>query len=147
MISVLIADDHKLMREGLKALLATLKDIQVVGEARDGLEAVESALRLHPDVVLMDVSMPDVNGVKATQQIRDLDENVKVLVVSGYADELLLRQALRSGANGYILKSAGPAELATAIRSVQRGEVYFSPDVFGILSEEMSRMRTLASSK
>jgi DNA-binding NarL/FixJ family response regulator len=145
MIKVLIADDHKLMREGLKALLMTSKDIQVIGEARDGLEAGEGALRLHPDVVLMDVSMPDVNGVKATQQIHELDDDIKVLVVSGYADELLLRQSLRSGANGYILKSSNPDELAAAIRAVHRGEVYFSPDVFGILSEEMSKLGSPAS--
>jgi two-component system, NarL family, response regulator NreC len=142
MIRVLIADDHKLMREGLKALLANVQDIEVIGEARDGLEAVDAALRLAPDVVLMDMAMPDVNGVRATEQIHALDEKIKVLFVSGHADELILRQALRSGAQGYLLKTANPLELPLAIRAVHRGEIYFSPDVFGVLSEEYSRLRS-----
>ncbi|MBI4789948.1 MAG: response regulator transcription factor [Chloroflexi bacterium] len=139
MIRVLIADDHALMRDGLKAMLGRAKDIEVVGEARDGLEAVEEALNLAPDVVLMDLMMPDVNGIKAAEQIHALTTDIKVLFVSGHADELVLRQALKTGAHGYLVKTANPMELPLAIRAVHRGEMYFSPEVFSVLSEELAR--------
>ncbi len=137
MIRIVIADDHELMREGLKALLAQAPDIMVVGEASDGLEAVDLALRTSPDVVLMDAAMPTVSGVQATEQISALQDQVKVLFISGYSDPLMLRQALQSGARGYVVKSANPRELPLAIRAVSRGEYYFSPEVFSFLSEEM----------
>lgn len=137
MIRVLIADDHELMREGLKALLAKVEDIRIVGEAADGLEAVDLALRNAPDVVLMDAAMPAVNGIKATEQICALAQNAKVLFVSMYSDDTTLRQALQSGARGYVVKSANPRELPMAIRAVHRGEFYFSPEVFSFLSEEL----------
>jgi DNA-binding NarL/FixJ family response regulator len=137
MIRIVIADDHRLMREGVKALLSKAEDIQVVGEAEDGLEAVDLALRVKPDVVLMDASMPTLSGFRAAEQIRALESNVKVLFLSGYSTEPLLRQALRSGGQGYILKDSSPQELALAIRAVHRGEFYFSPEVFSYLSEEL----------
>lgn len=138
MIRVLIADDHELMREGLKALLAKAKDIQIVGEADDGLSAVDAALRTSPDVVLMDVGMPGVNGVRATQELRSLDDRIRVLFVSAHTDEVILQQALHSGAQGYVVKTASPEELPTAIRAVHRGEMYFSPEIFGYLSGELA---------
>ncbi len=137
MIRVLIADDHQLMRAGLKALLAEAKDIQIVGEAEDGLEAVDMALRTNPDVVLMDASMPSVGGFQATEQIRALEKDIKVLFVSGFSNEPVLRKALQSGALGYVVKSANPRELPLAIRAVSRGEYYFSPEVFSYLSQEL----------
>jgi len=137
MIRIVIADDQQLMRDGLKALLVRSGDIQIVGEAKDGLEAVEMALRTQPDVVLMDAAMPGVNGVKATEQLSALDGQVKVLFVSGHSDHLILRQALKSGAQGYVMKSAKPEELVLAIRSVAGGKMYFSPEVFSYISEEL----------
>ena len=145
MIRVIIADDHALMRDGLKAMLARAKDIQVVGEARDGLEAVEAALNLAPDVVLMDLMMPDVNGIKAAEQIHALTTNIKVLFVSGHSDELVLKQAMRAGAQGFLVKTANPMELPLAIRAVNRGEIYFSPEVFSVLSEELSSTKTITA--
>lgn len=134
MIRVLIADDHQLMREGLKALLARVQDIQVVAEAGDGLEAVDTALRTEPDVVLMDIAMPDIDGLKATEKIIELDKNIRVLLVSAHAEEATLKQAVKSGASGYLIKSANPTELPLAIRAVHGGEMYFSPEVFEIAS-------------
>lgn len=137
MIRIVIADDHELMREGLKALLVATPDIKVVGEASDGLEAVDLVLRTSPDVVLMDAAMPTVSGIQAAEQISSLQNNAKVLFISGYSDPALLRQALQSGARGYVVKSSNPHELSLAIRAVSRGEFYFSPEVFSLLSEEM----------
>lgn len=138
MIRVLIADDHELMREGLKALLAHAKDIEIVGEADDGLAAVDVALRTHPDVVLMDAAMPGVGGVRATQELHALDAKIRVLFVSGHSDEVLLQQALESGAAGFVMKTATPEELPVAIRAVYKGQMYFSPEVFSFLSEELA---------
>src|SRR5512142_902694 len=98
MIRVLIADDHQLMREGLKALLARANDIQVVAEAGDGLEAVDAALRIETDVVLMDIAMTEVDGLKATEKIAELDKNIRVLLVSAHAEEETLKLAVKSGA-------------------------------------------------
>ncbi len=137
-IKVLIAEDQGLMREGLKLLLAESDDIQVVGEARDGQEAVDSVLRLEPDVVLMDVRMPYVDGLSATEYLRSMHENVKILILSGVSEEPVLRRAMHSGAQGYFVKYTDPLELPSAIRAVARGELYFSPEVFDVLSEEWS---------
>ncbi len=137
MIRVLIADDHQLMREGLKALLARVNDIQVVAEAGDGLEAVDTALRMEPDVVLMDIAMPDVDGLKATEKIVELDKNIRVLLVSAHVEESMLKLAVKSGARGYLVKSADPTELPLAIRAVYGGEMYFSPEVFEAASKEL----------
>src|SRR5512140_1481271 len=123
MIRVMIVDDQQLMREGLKALLARANDIQIVGEAQDGLEAVEIALQTSPDIVLMDAAMPGVNGLKATEQIHALDSKIQILFVSGHSDHLILRQALKSGAQGYVVKSANPDELILAVRAVHNGDM------------------------
>ena len=134
MIRTMIVDDQMLMREGLKALLGRATDIEIVGEARDGLEAVEIALQTTPDA-----AMPNVNGLKATEQIHALDSKIQILFVSGHSDHLILRQALKSGAHGYVVKSANPDELVLAIRAVHHGEMYFSPEVFSYMSEELVR--------
>ncbi len=135
-IRVVIAEDQALMREGLKLLLSESEDIEVVGEARDGQEAVDVALRMEPDVVLMDVRMPYVDGLSATEHLRALDEHVKVLILSGVSEEPTLRRAMHSGASGYFVKYTDSLELPIAIRSVAQGGLYFSPEVFDILSEE-----------
>jgi DNA-binding NarL/FixJ family response regulator len=138
-IKVLIAEDQGLMREGLKLLLSEADDIKIVGEARDGQEAVDGVLRLEPDVVLMDIRMPYVDGLSATEYLRSMHEDVKILIISGVSEEAVLRRAMHSGAQGYFVKYTDPLELPVAIRAVARGEVYFSPEVFDILSEEWAR--------
>lgn len=137
MIRVLIADDHELMREGLKALLAKSKDIEIVGEAEDGLTAVDLALRTNPDVVLMDAAMPGTGGIRAAQELHKLASKIRILFVSAHMDEKTLQQALSSGAQGYLIKNANPHELEQAIHAVHRGEMYFSPEVFSVVSEEL----------
>ncbi len=117
-IRVLIVDDHKLVREGFQLLLGRAKDIEVVAEARDGQEAVEIAERLAPDVVLMDITMPRMNGIQATKLIRERCSKTQVIVVSMVSDEILLSQAQASGAKGYISKNDCFDRLVSEIRSV-----------------------------
>jgi two-component system response regulator NreC len=129
MIKVVVADDHQLVRQGICALLDRHGDIQVVGEASDGRAAVEMAKRLDPDVLVMDISMPLLNGIQATLQVRTANCHTQVLILSMYADESLVRQALRFGARGYLLKSGVAEELVLATRAASRGDVYLSPAV------------------
>ncbi len=118
MIRVLIADDHKLVREGFQVLLSRADDIQVIAEARDGQEAVEIAMQLAPDIVLMDITMPLLNGIQATKLIRERCGKTQVIVVSMVSDEILLSQAYASGAKGYISKNDCFDRLVSEIRSV-----------------------------
>lgn len=118
MIRVLIVDDHKLVREGFQLLLSRAKDIQVVAEARDGQEAIELVERMQPDVVLMDITMPLMNGIQATRLIRERSSKTQVIVVSMVSDEILLSQAYASGAKGYISKNDCFERLESEIRSV-----------------------------
>jgi DNA-binding NarL/FixJ family response regulator len=128
-IRVLLADDHVLFRSGLRALLGGFVGITVVGEAGDGREALRLASQNRPDVVLMDVTMPDLNGLDAAAQlVRDLP-GVKVLVLSMHSDEAYVNRALKAGATGYLLKTASGPELELAIRAVARGDLYLGPRV------------------
>jgi DNA-binding NarL/FixJ family response regulator len=131
MIRVLIAEDHHLVRQGIRALLEKAGDIEVVGEARDGQEAVEIAERLAPEVIIMDLSMPRLNGTQATERIRAMHLPSQVVMLSMYSDETLVRQALRSGAKGYLLKHSVTEELLLAVRAACRGETYLSSAVSG----------------
>jgi DNA-binding NarL/FixJ family response regulator len=126
-IRVLIADDHAILREGLRALLKTAGDIEVVGEAADGQDAVTQACELEPDVVLMDVAMPGLGGLEATLQLRKLQPNVKILVLTQYEDREYLRRFLAAGVAGYLLKRTAGAELVSAIRAVARGGLVLDP--------------------
>ena len=128
-IRVLIADDHALLREGLRAVLAGSGDIEVVGEARDGAEAIDASRRLHPDVVLMDVAMPVLGGLEATPAILKADPRCRVLVLTQYGDREYVTRLLRAGASGYVLKSAASSELAAAVRAVHRGGLALDPAV------------------
>lgn len=123
-IRVMIADDHALVREGIAALLRLQDDIEVVGEASDGLEAIELAGRVRPDIVLMDISMPKLGGLEATIEIKKACPNIKVIVLSQYGDRAYVSRFLKAGVSGYLLKKAVGSELVTAIRAVNRGEVY-----------------------
>lgn len=127
-IRVLVVDDHKLFRQGLFALLMSAKDIQIIGEARDGQEGIELARRLRPDVILMDLEMPRVNGLEATRMLRQDLASTKILVLSMRTSEKDIREAARSGAQGYLIKNCGRDELVGSIREVQAGRVACSPD-------------------
>jgi len=126
-IRVLIVDDHNLVRQGLAAMLRAHEGFSVVGEAENGREAVRKAKELMPDVVLMDIAMPLLNGIEATRQIRHAAPEVKVLVLSMYTEGEHVFQALKAGATGYVVKDADIAELLSAIRSVNGGNTFFSP--------------------
>lgn len=126
MIRVLIVEDHHLVRQGIRALLEKAEDIEVIGEARDGQEAVDQAEKLIPDVIVMDLSMPRLNGSQATERIRALRLPSQVVMLSMYSDETLVRQALRCGAKGYLLKHSVTEELLLAVRAAFRGEIYLS---------------------
>ena len=120
-IRVLVADDQRVVREGLATLLGLLDGIEVVGAASDGDEACELAVELHPDVVLLDLRMPRCDGVEATRRLRELDPNIKVLMLTTYADDRSVIDALRAGARGYLTKDAGADEIHLALRQVVRG--------------------------
>jgi DNA-binding NarL/FixJ family response regulator len=126
-IRVLLADDHELVRAGFRALLASLSEVQVVGEAADGRAALALVAVHQPDVVLMDISMPGLNGLEATMQIVRGFPHTRVIILSMHASEDHVLLALRKGASGYLLKGARQAELDLAVRSVARGETYLSP--------------------
>ena len=128
-IRVLLADDHKLVRAGIRSLLERLPELEVVAEASDGREAIELVEKLEPQIVLMDLAMPEVNGLEATQHLTRTFPKVRVIILSIYSDEEHVYQALRAGAAGYLMKGAATEELELAIRSVARGETYLSPPV------------------
>jgi DNA-binding NarL/FixJ family response regulator len=132
-IRVLVADDHRLVRAGVRTLLEAEPDITVVGEARDGAEAVASAAGTDPDVVLMDLSMPGVDGVEATRTLVAADPTARVLVLTSFSDRERVREVLAAGAIGYVLKDCEPAELVAAVRSAARGHVPLDPRVAGAL--------------
>jgi DNA-binding NarL/FixJ family response regulator len=129
MIRVVMADDHYFMRRGVQALLQETADIEMVGEAVDGEEAIEKVKQLSPDVVVMDIAMPHMSGLQAIEQIRALGLRTAVIVLSMHADETRVRHALRAGARGYVLKGSVPAELPEAIRAVGQGAAYLSPGI------------------
>ena len=135
-IRVLIADDHAILRTGLKSLFSTQKDIEVVGEASDGTTAIELTGQKHPNVVLMDLSMPGMYGVEATAELVKRHPDVKVLILTTFGTSDSIDRALKSGASGAILKTADFSELLAAIRKVSAGEKYVSPDIAQILADD-----------
>lgn len=128
-IRVLLAEDHTIVREGLKSLLGLEKDIQVVGEADTGRFAVEMALKLNPDVIIMDIAMPELNGFEATRQILEKLPSTKVLILSAHNDDVYVDRVLELGAVGYLIKQNSAHFLSEAIRGVANGETYFCPEV------------------
>lgn len=135
-ITVLIADDHKILRKGLTAILAHEDDIDIVAEATNGREAVEASQLLKPDVVLLDIAMPEMSGLLATSAIVKSNQKTKVLILSMHLSETFITEALRSGASGYILKDCATDELITAIKSVTRGGTYLSPKVANLVVKQ-----------
>lgn len=126
MITVLVADDHTVLRDGLRYLLEAQGDIQIVGMAANGQEAVDQAIQYCPDVVVMDISMPIMNGIEATKIICRSCQNTKVVILSMHHTAEYMQRALEAGAQGYLLKDSAGTELITAIRSLNHGEPYFS---------------------
>lgn len=137
-LRVLIADDHPIFRDGIAMLLATTPDLVTVGEARSGDEAVELAIELVPDVVLMDIQMPGCSGVEATRRILARQPSVRVLIVTMFEDDSSLFTAVRAGARGFVLKDAERADILRAIRAVGQGEAIFSPAVAGRLLDYLT---------
>jgi DNA-binding NarL/FixJ family response regulator len=134
-LRVLVADDHVIFRDGLRALLASTPDAELVGEAATGEEAISLANSLQPDLVLMDLQMPDLNGIEATRRIVHDSPHIRVLVVTMFEDDSSVLAAMRAGARGYLLKGATHAEMARAIRAVGEGEAIFSPAIAARLME------------
>lgn len=135
-IRVLIADDHAILREGIRALLNLSEDIEVVGEAADGREAVEQCRRLDPDVILMDIAMPGLGGLEATLEIKKENPRTKILVLTQYEDREYIRRFLKAGVAGYVLKKAAGSELTAAIRAAHRGGLVLDPEVAREAMEE-----------
>jgi DNA-binding NarL/FixJ family response regulator len=138
-IRILLADDHTILRDGIRSLLEDEPDMIVVGEAEDGRSAVKLACQLLPDVVLMDIAMPLLNGLEATRRIKHSSPQVKILIMTMYENEEYIRQALASGAMGYILKDATARELLDAIHTIQRGEAVLSPAITRLVIENYLR--------
>jgi len=128
-IRVLVVDDHALFRQGIVSLLDSQTDIEVVGQAGDAQGAMEAALRLLPDILLMDIAMPGITGLDATREIKDRCPNVQILILTIHDREDYLYQALRAGASGYVLKGADINDLLTAVRTAHKGEIYLYPSV------------------
>ena len=139
-LRVLLADDHIVMRAGLRALLDRQSSLEVVGECENGREAVELAGSLRPDVVVMDVGMPGLNGIEATKTIVDRHSSPAVVILSMHADESYVMRALKAGARGYLLKDSAAADLIGAIQAVSQGRSFFSPKVSRILAEDYVRI-------
>ena len=132
-IKVLLADDHFLVRQGLRSSLSEYSQIQIVGEASNGREAVDKVRKLSPDVVLMDINMPEMNGLEATAALRKEGSGTRVLALTVHNNKQYILQIIRSGAQGYVLKDTSPDELVRGIKAVQNGEAFFSPSVSGIV--------------
>lgn len=132
-IKVLIADDHQLFREGLVNLLFTVPDIEVIAQAENGKQAVEHAKQFKPDVILLDISMPMMNGIEATTELKEIMPEVKIVVVSMHSDKQYIKGTLEAGADGYLLKNCTYHQLTEAIYSVHSGKKYLSDDITGLV--------------
>jgi len=142
-LRILLADDHALIREGLKALINAQADMEVVGEAGDGLAAYKAAKELQPDLIIMDVSMPEMNGAKATERLKQELPDTKVLALTVHEDNGYLRQLMKAGASGYVLKRAAAEDLIHAIRAIAGGGVYIDPAMMSKVMAGSTRKRSL----
>ncbi|HLH03692.1 MAG TPA: response regulator transcription factor [Bryobacteraceae bacterium] len=138
-VRVLIADDHPLIRSGLRTLLEREGEFEVIGEAADGYEAIELATALKPDIAMLDVSMPRLNGIDTAQHISQRIPRTRILLVSMHSDEAYILRALKSGARGYLLKASPELDVLRAVRAVAAGNAYFSPEVTKLLVEDYVR--------
>ncbi len=133
---ILLADDHKITRQGLRSLLEKQKDMEVIGEADNGRSALQLANELGPDVIIMDVTMPDLNGVEATRQILSKSPDIKIIALSMHSDAMFVTEMLKSGASGYLLKDCAFDELTRAIKTVMENKTYLSPAISGVVVED-----------
>jgi two-component system response regulator NreC len=138
-IRVLLAEDHTIVRQGIVALLGTENDMEVVGEASNGLEAIELAKKLSPEVILMDIGMRQLNGLEATREIKRLFPSMKILVLTMHENEEWIFQILRAGASGYLIKDSAMNDLTSALRAVYQGDSYLSPSISKKVIEEYIR--------
>jgi two-component system response regulator NreC len=138
-IRVVIADDHTILREGLRKLLSEEGDIEVVGEAADGHDAIRKTEELKPDVVILDLAMPGLNGIAAAKKLRGAAPSAKILILTVHQEEEYVYETLRAGASGYVLKDAAAPDLISAIRKASKGEVYLSPEVSRLVVKEEGR--------
>jgi len=141
MISIILADDHVIMRDGLRHLLEEESDIEIVGEADNGRDAVEISLKNKPDIVIMDVAMHDMNGIEATRQIIKENPKIKIIALSMHSERQIVVGIFRAGASGYLLKASTSAELVEAIRTVYRGRNYLSQKISDIVLQEISDVK------
>jgi len=146
-ITVLLAEDHTLFRQGLKKIISSVQGMEVVGEASNGMEAVELSEKLQPDVILMDINMPKLDGVRATQRITESEEHPAIIVLSMHREDEYIFDALKAGAKGYFLKTSDSQDLVEAIRSVVRGEAVLEPELAQKVLDEFRRMSTMPRSK
>jgi len=135
-IRILLADDHTLIRRGLRLLIEQQPELSVVGEAEDGRQAVSQAAQLKPDVAVLDIGMPNLNGIEAAKQISESDSNTSIVILSMYSDETYILRALKAGARGYLLKDSAETDLVRAIHSVAEGKSFFSPTVSRVLLDD-----------
>ncbi len=140
-VTVILVEDHALVRQAFRRVLEDNPRIKVVGEGRTGREAVELAQRHHPDVILLDMVMPELNGIEAAEQIRRLDPRIRMMILSMYSDELYVRAALRAGVRGYVLKDAHDLDLAQAVLTVAKDQPYLSPGVAAVLLDVVQEGR------
>jgi two-component system, NarL family, response regulator NreC len=138
-IRILLADDHAVVRQGFKMILDAQADMEIVGEAGNGREAVDLVEKLKPDVVVMDVAMPELNGIEATRRVTDLSPHTRIIALSMHKDSVYVREVLRAGARGYLLKDSGAVDLVSAVRAVARGEGYLSPAVSNAVLDDYRR--------
>ena len=144
-IRVLLVEDHRMVREALSEVLAKVPDIEVVGEAGDARDCLEQAMALGPDVIVLDIRLPDLNGIEVAARLRDAGNTAKIVALSAFSDKRFVTEMLRSGASGYVTKAAAGTELVRAIRAVAGGQGYFSPEIAGTLVAEV-RERSKAPS-
>ena len=135
-ISVLLAEDHTIVRKGLRSLLDKEIGIEVIGEAEDGREAIRKAEELHPDVVVMDIAMPDLNGLEATRRLKKRFPGMKIIILTVHNNEEYVLETLRAGASGYLVKKAAPTDLISAIQAAYRGESFLSPSISRTVIDE-----------
>jgi DNA-binding NarL/FixJ family response regulator len=144
-IRVLLVDDHAMVRRGLRDFLRLFEDIEVVGEAGDGHEALEAADQLRPDVVVMDLNLPRLDGVEATRELRATQPDIEVVALTGYVEEERVMAAIEAGAAGFLLKDAEPDDVAAAIRAARKGEMYLDPAVAGVVARQLRAPGGLAT--
>lgn len=146
-IRILLAEDHTIVRQGIAALLKTQSDMEVVGEAANGLEAIDLAGTLNPDLILMDIGMRHLNGLEATREIKKLFPSIKILVLTMHDNEEWIFQILRAGASGYLIKDSAMTDLASALRAIHQGDSYLSPSISKKVIHEYIRKAELGEKK